>query len=488
MQGAAPQRTSSADLARQAERDRLRTGPAPTVLKFGGTSLETAKALEQVIAIVGATPGQRVVVVSATAGTTNALIAAARAAAAGDGTTAQRSLDAMAEAHQDLLRETVGGRDAAASEVIAELSERTAALLRSVAILRECTARSLDAIVSYGEKASAPVVAAALKASGVDAEPVSAERLIVTDDAFGNASPLFEESRARIRAELGPMLLEKSVPVVTGFIGATADGVTTTLGRGASDYSAAIVAAALDAAECRIYTDVSGVMSADPRAVPDARPLPRLSYAEAAELSYYGAKVLHPRAVLPAIEAGIPVRILNTFAAAEPGTTITAESVPDGSAVKAITSLGDLGLITVQGAGMSGVPGFAAKVFDTTAAEGVSVLMISQSSSEHSICFVVPGDTAERLRLALERMLAKEISHHDVERVSVEAPIAVVAAVGEGMRGTPGIAGRLFGALGRAGVNVIAIAQGSSELNISFCVLEADRDAAVRVIHEEFQK
>jgi aspartate kinase len=229
-------------------------------------------------------------------------------------------------------------------------------------------------------------------------------------------------------------------------------------------------------------------MSADPRMVEGARPLERLSYAEAAELSYFGAKVLHPRAVLPAIEAGIPVRILNTFEPEDAGTTITGQGVPDGSVVKATTSLGGLSLVTVQGAGMSGVPGFAAKVFDTTAAEGVSVLMISQASSENSICLVVPADTADRLKAALERMLAKELAHHDVERVTVERPIAVVAAVGEGMRGTPGVAARIFGALGQAKVNVIAIAQGSSELNVSLCVAERDQAKAVRAIHEEFER
>jgi aspartate kinase len=273
---------------------------------------------------------------------------------------------------------------------------------------------------------------------------------------------------------------------VTGYLAGTADGVTTTLGRGGSDYSAAVLAAAVHADELLIYTDVSGVMSADPRIVKDAKPLARMSYAEAAELSYFGAKVIHPRTVLPAIEARIPVRILNTFAPADPGTTITADPVYDGSVVKATTSLGNLALITVQGAGMSGVPGFAARVFDTTAAEKVSVLMISQSSSENSICLVVPAESGERLRPALERMFSAELRRHDVERVVVDAPVAIVAAVGEGMRGTPGVAARLFGALGRGKVNVVAIAQGSSEENISFVVAEADRDRAVQAVHAEF--
>jgi len=456
------------------------------VLKFGGTSVATADALERVVRIVRAAAGERVVVVSATAGTTNSLIETVRAAAKGDVVGAEEIMTRLASSHDDLLRKSARKDVEETSSVLDELAQRSKALVRSVAILHECSARTQDAIVSYGELASSEIVAATLRSHGIDAVAVPATRMVVTDDAFGNAAPAFEETYARAKAELEPLLRAGKVPVVTGFIGATREGVITTLGRGASDYSAAILAAALRADECLIYTDVSGVMSADPRMVQGARPLPRLSYAEAAELSYFGAKVLHPRAVLPAIEVGIPVRILNTFAPDEAGTTITRQADTDGSIVKATTSLGGLGLLTVQGAGMSGIPGFAAKVFDTTAEQSVSVLMISQASSENSICIVVPADTADRLKHALEKMLAKELAHHDVERVSMERPIAVVAAVGEGMRGTPGVAARVFGALGRAGVNVIAIAQGSSELNISFCVTEAEQARAVRAVHDEF--
>jgi aspartate kinase len=355
-------------------------------------------------------------------------------------------------------------------------------------MLRECTARTLDAIVSYGERVSAPIVAGLLKMRGVKAEPLSAEGLIITDDAFGHANPMLDETRARAQKILMPRLKDGIVPVVTGYVASTAEGVTTTLGRGGSDYSAAVLAAAVNADDLRIYTDVSGVMSADPRIVADAKPLVKMSYAEAAELSYFGAKVIHPRTVLPAIEARIPVRILNTFAPNDEGTTITADPVFDGSVVKATTSLGGLGLVTVQGAGMSGVPGFAARVFDTAAAEEISVLMISQSSSENSICLVVPADTTPRLRTALERMFSAELRRHDVEQVEVDAPVAIVAAVGEGMRGTPGVAARVFGALGRARVNVMAIAQGSSELNISLVVHETDRERAVLAIHDEFRR
>lgn len=457
-----------------------------TVLKFGGTSVATAAALESVARIVASVPGERVVVVSATAGTTDTLHAAARDAEAGRAAEAMRLVDELAMAHGALAREVLGAAAADVLGAITAEAERSASLLRSVAILRECTPRSLDAVVSFGERVSAPIVAGLLRAHGAKAEPLSAEHVIVTDDAFGHANPLPDETRARAAREILPLLAAGIVPVVTGYLAATADGVTTTLGRGGSDYSAAILAAAVDAGELRIYTDVSGVFSADPRIVERAKPLPTVSYAEAAELSYFGAKVIHPRTVLPAIEARIPVRILNTFAPDDAGTTVTADPVVDGSVVKATTSLGGLGLVTVQGAGMSGVPGFAARVFDTTAAEGISVLMISQSSSENSICLVVPHDATARLERALERSFSAELRRHDVERVEVEAPVAIVAAVGEGMRGTPGVAARVFGALGRAKVNVVAIAQGSSELNISLVVHEGDRERAVHAIHDEF--
>jgi len=466
-------------------------GGAPrrrTVLKFGGTSVASPAALEKVGEIVKGVEGERVVVVSATAGTTDALVAAARDAERGDAQKAEQQIGELAEAHKNLAADTLGFSSGEVLKEVGDLTERTIALLQSVAILRECTARTRDAIVAYGERVSAPIVAAVLEAKGVKAEALSAEGLVITDDAFGQANPSLEETRARAAKELIPRLAIGVTPVVTGFIGSTPEGVTTTLGRGASDYSAGVLAAAIDASELRIYTDVSGVMSADPRVVKGAKPLGSLSYAEAAELSYFGAKVIHPRAVLPAVERGIPVRILNTFVPEHPGTTITTDTPRDGSVVKATTSIGDLGLITVQGAGMSGIPGFAARVFDTTAAERVSVMMISQASSENSICLVVDAASTDRLKSALERMFSAELRRHDVERVSIERPVAIVAAVGEGMRGTPGVAARVFGALGKAGVNVVAIAQGSSELNISLVVAEKDREAAVRLIHEEFHR
>lgn len=460
----------------------------PLVFKFGGTSVGSSSAIQAAAMIVGAETGERLVVVSATAGTTDALVKAAQQAVSGDAMAAQATIERLSEQHRNLIADLLGVNGAVPLSEVVDLTERTIALLRSIALLRECSPRSLDAILSYGERVSAPIVAAVLTAQGVAAEALSAEGLLITDDSFGSANPIAELTRERVATQLLPRIRYGTVPVVTGFVGSTADGVTTTLGRGGSDYSAAIFAAAVDARECRIFTDVSGVFSADPRIVPDAKPLPAISYAEAAELSYFGAKVIHPRTVLPAIEAGIPVRILNTFAPDDPGTTITAKTPKDHTVVKATTSLGNLGMVTVQGAGMSGVPGFAARVFDTTAAEQVSVLMISQASSENSICLVVPNDSVKHLEASLRKMFSRELARHDVEKVAVEAPVAIVSAVGEGMRGTPGVAARLFSAIARAKVNVLAIAQGSSELNISLVVHEKDREIAVKAVHREFHE
>ncbi len=320
----------------------------------------------------------------------------------------------------------------------------------------------------------------------MSAEAVDATELVVTDDRFGNANPLMDLTCERTQACLVPLMEAGTVPVVTGFIGATRDGITTTLGRGGSDYTAAILGRCLDADAVWIWTDVDGVMTADPRIVPDARTLPEISYAEAAELSYFGAKVLHPKTIRPAIERGIPLRIKNTFNPDGPDTLITQESTQDTRPVKAVTAIRRMSLVTVAGRGMLGVPGVAAKVFSAVAQEGISVLMISQSSSEQSICFVVEQQSSRRAIDALERAFERELDRQDIDRIIADDDVVIIAVVGAGIRSTPGVAAKVFGALGRNSVNVISIAQGSSEHNLSLVVTEADADAAVRHIHEEF--
>jgi aspartate kinase len=275
------------------------------------------------------------------------------------------------------------------------------------------------------------------------------------------------------------------IPVVTGFIGATADGVLTTLGRGGSDYSAAILGAALNADEVWIWTDVNGVMTANPGEVPEARSLAEISYSEASELAYYGAKVLHYKTIVPAFRKRIPVRILNSFNPDHAGTRVSVEGDTSTLGVKAVTSIRKVSLIAISGTGMQGIPGIVAKAFDVVAEQQANVLMISQASSENNICFVISSSEAPRVVRALETALEVELLRGHIEEITHQ-PVAVVAAVGDRMRGTPGIAATVFGALGSAGINVIAISQGSSERNISLVVAEGDAVEAVRAIHRAF--
>ena len=307
----------------------------------------------------------------------------------------------------------------------------------------------------------------------------------MTDETFQNAVPLMEASRERVVARLSPVLEEGVVPIVTGFIGASEGGVTTTLGRGGSDYSAAILGDCLDADEVWIWTDVDGVMTSDPRIVPEAQVIPMLSYGEVSELAYFGAKVLHPRTIRPVVERGIPLWVKNTFNPAFPGTRIVKEAQSTPVTVKAVTAIEGLSLVTVEGRGMMGVPGIAARTFAAVASQGASVLMISQSSSEQSICFVIPTEAVPPVVRAIEAEMALELARRDIDRVWSMDDVVIVTAVGTGMRGTPGVAARIFGALGLGGINVIAIAQGSSDCSVSLVVAAGDCAAAVQQIHRE---
>ena len=461
------------------------------VLKFGGTSVGNAEAFARVASIVErarAQDSQTVVVTSAMSGVTNSLIAAARAAAEGNEQVYRNVRSELLARHQMVAGQLVpdGVTRAALGRLFEEKLETFEQLCHSIAVLGELTARGLDVVSSLGERLAAPLLAAVLNARGIPAEAVDASELIVTDDHFGSANPLMEPTRQRTRERLLPLVERGVVPVVTGFIGATKNGITTTLGRGGSDYSAAIVGACLDAERVEIWTDVDGVLTADPRIVPTARTLPQLSYAEAAELAYFGAKVLHPKTILPAIEQDIPIYVLNTFNPDHPGTRIVRKADHTGNVVKAITAIKGLTLVTVEGRGMIGVPGIAARTFQAVASVGANVLMISQSSSEQSICFVIPQADASRVLEALRQAMAYELERRLIDAIHGEDGIVIVAVVGSAMKGTPGIAAKVFGALGDAGINVIAIAQGSSEANISLVVAQGDSDEAVRRIHTAF--
>jgi aspartate kinase len=461
------------------------------VMKFGGTSVGSVERIAQAaeLAVTNAKQGHQVVVVtSAMSGVTNQLISAAQSAAQGSWQPVVR--DNFFERHKavaDQLMKDDQVRRKAVLGIVARGLDQFEKLCFGLSMVHELTPRLLDVISGTGERLCAPLLAGAISRLGVESEAVEATELIVTNDQFGSAEPLMDKTRAKSRAQLMPIIERGVIPVVTGFIGATEDGVLTTLGRGGSDYSASIIGAALDADEIWIWTDVDGVMTANPSEVPEARTMREISYSEASELAYYGAKVLHHKTILPAYKQSIPIRILNSFNPEDHGTRVTVKGRPSSRGVKAVTSIRNVSLVTISGKGMQGIPGIAAKAFATVAVERANILMISQASSENNLCFVVNSSEARRVVKALRSSLELDLLQGHIEDISSDDSISVVAAVGDRMQGTPGIAGKVFGALGAAGVNVIAISQGSSERNISLIVAADDAAEAVRAIHRAFE-
>jgi aspartate kinase len=457
-------------------------------LKFGGTSVGSAEAMRQAAAIVvdlRRRGHQVVVVTSAMSGVTDLLLGSAAAAVSGDRLTVVEHTATIRAKHEgaaDALGLTGDERHLALDPITARLGELSL-LCDALAVLGEASPRALDAVGALGERMSIHLLAAALRREGAVAHPVDASRVVRTDDTFQTAVPLMDETTRLAAHELGPLFAAGEVPVVTGFIGATADGVVTTLGRGGSDYSGAIIGAATGSDEVWIYTDVDGVMTADPRVVRGVRTLESLSYLEMSELAYFGAKVLHPKTILPALERGIPIRIKNTFNPGHPGTLVVGRSEGD-RALKGVTAIRAQSLITIAGRGMLGVPGIAARAFGAVARTGTSVTMISQASSEQSICFLVADKSAATVLDALRREFHHELDRRDIEDISSLEPVVIVTVVGGAIRQTPGVAGRIFGALGTAAINVIAIAMGSSECSISLVVASADADLAVQALHD----
>ena len=461
------------------------------VMKFGGTSVGDASCVARATQIAArqATHSSVIVVVSAMSGVTNRLIAAATRAGTGDRQEAAAALEDLKQQHDAALAVLISRQEERdkIGLLMQEILDEGRRLCEGTALLCQLTPRTLDSISSLGERLSAPLVAGALAQIGVRSEAVDATELIVTDGYHGSAEPLMDATRRRSEARLRPLLDDGVIPVVTGFIGATSEGVLTTLGRGGSDYSATILGAALGADQIIIWTDVDGVLTADPRLVPGARTIPDISYREAAELAYFGAKVLHPKTLRAVMDAGIPVWIRNSFAPELPGTKITPRGRTNGGGVKALTAISEVALISVGGPGIVGVPDVVGRTFSTTAAARANVLLISQSSSQNDICFIVASADAARTVDALRQEFSKDLSHQQVEHITLDPDIAVVAVVGENMRGTPGVAGRTFSALGRDHVNIIAIAQGSSETNISFVVERKAMQAALQATHREFE-
>jgi aspartate kinase len=459
-------------------------------MKFGGTSLGDACAIASACCITAAARREYprlVLVASAMAGITNLLLDAAAAALQGRLDAARAAAAEIRDRHYGAARALLPDA-ACAMQLQAEIEPLIAAfsrLCRAVRTLGELTPRASDAIACLGERMSVRLLAVALCAAGLPARAVDATRLIVTDDRFQNAHPDFAATRRKTQYALAPIFAAGEIPVVTGFIAATPQGAVTTLGRGGSDYSAALLGAALAAQDVWIWTDVDGVMTADPRLVPQARTIPCLTFKEAGELACFGAKVLHPKTIRPLIEAGIGLRVCNTFNPDCPGTRVTASGQPpkNGSVLKAVTSIHRQRIITIAGRGMPGVPGVAARAFAAVAGTQAGVTLISQASSGQGMILTVPAASAAAIVCALESAFSAEPARRDIDCLRAGGEAAIVTAVGAGIRDTPGAAGALLSALADAGVNVIAIAQGVSDAAMSVVVLERDAAPALRAIH-----
>jgi aspartokinase/homoserine dehydrogenase 1 len=464
------------------------TTPQWVIHKFGGTSVASAQRYREVAAIVAREPGARkAVVVSAMAKVTDALLALTELARARD-VSYEARLAELIERHVEAAGELLPEAACAAlTAVLRADAVDIADVLRAIWLARTCTLELTELVSGYGELWSAQLLGAFLAAGGVDARWLDARKVLVVRP--GETGPVIDWAASRALLAAWQASDPVSDLVITGFVAQTPEGVPTTLKRNGSDFSASIFGLLLDAAAVTIWTDVDGVLSADPRRVPEAVVLDELSYDEAMELAYFGAKVLHPRTMAPCVAQGIPIWIRNTFNPTHPGTRIHRAEGPGASgasAVRGFSTIDGIALINVEGTGMVGVPGVAQRIFGALRAVGVSVVMISQASSEHSVCFAVPEVQAELAHRTVEAAFAAEVHRGQIQRVEVVPGCSVLAAVGERMADTPGVAARLFGALGKAGINVRAIAQGSSQRNISLVIDRADSTRALRAVHAGF--
>ena len=459
------------------------------IMKFGGTSMGSAERMRVAARIVQQEQSKRpvVVVVSAMSKITDLLLDAMRHAESGNRAAVDANLANLRSRHEETCRDLLPAESQAkVTARMAELIAEFERIVNGMAMLGARPPRSVDEAVVTGEWLSATLFAEYLAVSGTPAEAVNAREVVVTDAMFGNASPLMAPTAEKARGRLLPLLGQGTLPVVTGFNGATADGRPTTLGRGGSDFSASILAAVLDAAELWIWTDVDGIMSADPRLVPDAQVLDAITYAEAAELAYNGAKVLHPRTLAPLVDKRIPVWSKNSFATEKPGTKIVPTVPAVAGGARAVASMTMVALVSLEPASpeLNGVQ-VMARALDAVARANVEVLLLSSSSYRQNFCFLVREEELAKTLEALESVLVLELAHDYLKPIHVDRDVGLLAAVGEDMQGKPGMAGRIFTAISRAHVNVIAIAQGSSELTIAVVVQRSGLENAVRAVHAE---
>ena len=459
------------------------------VMKFGGTSVGSLDGLDHVVEIVNQarTEWKEVVVVSsAFSKVTDALLESAKQASHGNLSQFQQTLTMLKERHRQAIQHFLLQDE---DKVLAELDtliQGFSNLVHAIEVLGEATPRALDAVVGLGERLAVRVIAAILRSKGIPALALDATQLIVSDKQYQTAVPLMLPTQEKTMEMLMPIFEQGVVPVITGFIAATSEGIPTTLGRGGSDYSAAILGVVLDADEIWIWTDVDGVMTADPNLAGDAHTVPELSYREVSELAYFGAKVLHPKTIRPVIEAGKILKVLNTFNPSHPGTLITGDLNGNGKQtgiIKAVTAVQNVQLITVEGRGMLGVPGVAARIFSAVATTGATVPFITEASSEQSLCFAVPSDMTPAVLAVLEKSLSSEIEQRNIDRIWASEGVVIVTAVCPQMRYRWGVAARIFTALAESEVNVLAIANGSSEVSISLVVSARDLETTIQAMH-----
>jgi aspartokinase/homoserine dehydrogenase 1 len=459
-------------------------------MKFGGTSVADASCIQGVAKLIKAASKESdiVVVVSAMSGVTNKLIQAATGAELGNRSLVEGILGSLRDQHVALLSSLVRSLDVRTriEHRMLDLLQECEELFRSATLSRQLTLPSRDFVISLGERLCAPVVASFLAQEGIASEAVEATELVITDAYHGAAEPQMDLTRKSCQERLNPLLQRGVAPVVTGFIGATLEGALTTLGRGGSDYSATILAAALDADEVIIWKDVDGLHTADPRLVSDASAIPEISYREAAELAYFGAKVLHPKALSAIMRCGIPLWIRNTFAPERPGTKITASGPQNISgSITALAAISDVALITVRGHGTAGVSEFFEGIF--AAGLRADFLLISQSSSPDDTSLVVSAPLAHRTVELLRGKFARPLTTEKVEHILLDTTLAVVSAVGRNMRNASNVIARTMTALNRKHINITHIAQGTSPFTLSFLVAKSDMKTALAVIHQEFQ-
>jgi aspartokinase/homoserine dehydrogenase 1 len=461
------------------------------VHKFGGTSVGDAQRFANVADIIlqhqkPGDPAQTVVVVSAMSGVTNQLVAGARAAAGGKDSAYREIKARLLERHLDVIEQllTKSPERLGVGGLVEDQLHELGRFYRSIAMLGELTSRGLDAVASFGEQLSASILAAALRERGVRAQALNATELIVSDDHFGAATPLMEETRQRLQEQVEPLLARGVIPIITGFVAATSSGVTTTLGRGGSDLSAAIIGAALGSDEVWIWSDVDGILTADPNLVPQARTLTELSYAEAADLAYYGAEVLHPKTIRPVTERGIPLRIVNSFNPGHPGTLIVESPGAGRLLLPAIISTTGLSLIAIGSQDDSWALPKAAHALQKLGEAGVDVLMFSQSFSEHSLNLVVREQDQAHCLATLSREFSNGTKGGPYS-LGAQEQVATISVVGVPEWNGNGIVSHAFAALGKHGTRVIAVAQAATEHNVSFCIPEEQVADTVRFLHRE---